>query len=675
VAVALALVGVVSTARAEDHVWVATRDGSLLYVVPNQPTIDWQRIRNDGTTQTYEMQLIDIPLLQLSLQPQGEQLSHIRQLIEGLGDRDYHVRMQAESELTEIGAPYVPLISLALESPSLEVQYRADRILRELRKVRRSPTSVLTPECDQVRQASGSVLEGEVLQNEFAFQWRGSEVRLTRESLAQISLQPITQQAWLANGTPLALTPQANEAGEYVESRTIHVAEDEFYDKNRHQLVSFETDKYKRSILRHQVIDETFVFAGARFHCVSPPGEVVNPGLALKTSQTKGNSAANRIPQANQQMKMFQGVMEIRFCLPDLANVPATIHEIGMFMAGTQPRHQVIEAYNGEGHLVTTTEVDQKSESFVGLKTTEPIAAVRVRANPAPNIGGVRPDFAIDDVDFDFPRSAALIATPTHWAVTLRDGQRLVARKLEIDADNVTVEMEIGMTASIPLAEVAAIAAPSAGNAGPTAGGAMLMLPDRSVVRVADLAILDTDGAIAIQDFPNAAIAWSDVVGLWSLESPSAEPNDEDEEKPTGEAIEPVVRYPMPSDFQHGAVAVVSPGRRLMTTELSIAGGQVAVALDGAVELAGDLPAAEVVDDQPQLVGTLNNVGCVWWKPVPTLRDELGLVRTHDGRQFVLGGSSGFRLAGLSSDGATIVRGEERCVIPLDEIAAIRFAL
>ena len=62
----------------------------------------------------------------------------------------------------------------------------------------------------------------------------------------------------------------------------------------------------------------------------------------------------------------------------------------------------------------------------------------------------------------------------------------------------------------------------------------------------------------------------------------------------------------------------------------------------------------------------------VWFKPPPRRDPSTSMLRTYDGREFVLGGRSGFKWKQLTEDGAEIEIKNESITISLDDIQALK---
>jgi hypothetical protein len=163
---------------------VQFRSGTSLTGHVEQPSIDWTTVSANGAVSQFNYKLSQIKTLSLSPTESSEQMIQIRQLLNQLGDDDYHQRELAEARLKSIGGQFRGTVESFADHPSYEVRYRVKRLLSE-KSFR--PTSSTRREVDRVTLVDGAQWEGEATNFALTLTAYGETIQLDRQKVAGLT--------------------------------------------------------------------------------------------------------------------------------------------------------------------------------------------------------------------------------------------------------------------------------------------------------------------------------------------------------------------------------------------------------------------------------------------------------------------------------------------------------
>ncbi len=223
----------------------------------------------------------------------------------------------------------------------------------------------------------------------------------------------------------------------------------------------------------------------------------------------------------------FKGVMEFRFCLPNQPSIQAGVHELGFFIARVNhSRDFIMEAYNADGQILGCVEASDQQYVFMGIKSSEPIAFVRILANPF--LFRVKrkidEDFAVDHVCFSSPVPVINGVTPERGFVRLKNGDLLKGGAMQLSAEELTIDVEdLNQAVVLPFGEIDSIRFDTVAEYRPMRKRDwFVMLADRSVLKV------DAGKEFASQMFDGLRFQPAEITGLWLGSNKSRFPAAED---------------------------------------------------------------------------------------------------------------------------------------------------
>lgn len=629
----------------ETEVWIATKTGEMIQGTTVQQSVPWNNVTEKG-----EITQSKIPIdaqngqgvkrLILTGQPASAAIAKVRQLVRLLTSDSYTQRHQAEVELIKMGGAYQDIIRSVELPDEPETQIRFQRIKDTLSM--RTTENVKT-EFDFCWTNDGKKLSGDVGNWELTANVRGQELICNRNTIDAI---------YFSN--PINTTkPDAQKFDSHA-----YYYDPEGFRKENQLLVTFETDSSGFNIPNNTDADVTnsFRHLGCIFECEGDPGNhVIVSNFSMKGSVSKKNTACNYRPALATKTK-FYGVMRISFVDPEFPNIPATVNELGLFMAVVSPRQSVIEAYNVDGYRIGTVE-STKINSFVGIHSREPIAYVRVMANQdyiVPDNINADENFAIDDVFVSTPVPSDQVGNSERYSVVLRDGQRWSCQSIEYADDNVILRDTVSFGPKVELSrdEIQSIIFPKSLDP-PVAGKnkMMGMLNDGSVVFV------QPGTQFKLANFDQTEIEPGQLLGYWGGEQ--------------------TVRYPESSDFEKGKLVVALPNVRAIAPTYNLLEDRCEIDFETIDTI---VPPAELeqlrVPGDTDAVKDLQyaNSPCIWFAEPVVIGGDTGLVRLKDGRRFVLNSQFGFDVSELTDQGIVMTRAGKKITIPMENVRTIRFS-
>ncbi len=618
-----------STSDAQDNFFISLRDGTLLRSKLNDSPLTFQRVGPKGSVSSDQLQFNTVQRIDFVLTPASRQLAEIRRLLVELESPDYHVRNDAETELVKTGGKFLEVITLAQETDNAEVRYRVGRILKQLQG---KNAKRIDAEFDVVTLDGGEAISGELLVEKIQVDFRGRSLAIHRDSIASMSQVP-------SNNTEEPLRPTASH---------IFSAPGETFYQTRDTIIDFQFGHRNESFLSKEDIRLSFVHLGARFSATegTEPIFVVASTFKINQSRSKQFTAGTN--------KKYKGSIQIDFCEPGMAKLPATVQRVGCYIGLVDhPRDFVLDAFSADHQIVATAEA-LESNAFMGVESSIPIAYVRIQQNPNLILNPVDQDdnYVIDDLTFDPPHATPAVAVSDEAALLTVDGSRLICSTIEFDGQAFVVRslspLETDGT-NPPLSfapnEVAAITfwlgtATARDEAlwGYFADGSFLPL----VVEGEKLSSRDFDQ----WKFDRSALAG--VCGSQTL-----------------------LRYPLSEDLASKQSVVVRPAERWLVPEIQIdsdgaSWDQSAAQMREVFKREGHSP-----DTTSQFA--LSDAPSIWWQAPVEPDTNLGWLHTVDGRKFVLNGASQIEIEKLDRDAVILSRATQPIRIPWSEIVALKF--
>ena len=372
--------------------------------------------------------------------------------------------------------------------------------------------------------------------------------------------------------------------------------------------------------------------------------------------------------------------MEFTFCVPGLPDIPAGVHEFGLFLSRAEnPRDFILEAYNQDSQLLATTEATDEFCVFLGVRSNEPIAFVRVLSNPYlfELDRKVDKNYAIDNIWFGPPTPLhdATIARiiPGSHTISLKNGEILSVEDLRLNGDSIKVfDSLLGKQFVIETDDIRAIRfttnqEPESAlrQPDPTSDDWMAMLKDRSILKV-------TPGkSFTSQLLNQRQFAPEELMAIWSQRDQMRFPENGDFDNAQNVLVFPTCRWQTEIELNESGVSW-KPGKKVVQPVYP------RLMREEAVEKKKNPPARE--DATPKFTKfqfgerTESQMPTIWFAEPQLFPDEQGYVALKDGQQLVLGGEQGFSISELNQNGITISDPKQLSIeIPTEQIRSIRF--
>jgi hypothetical protein len=287
--------------------------GSVITIETTDQSIDWTDVLDDGTMEQRSVKLSEIKELVLSNSPASKQVAKIRTYLAQLSSPDYLQRNEAESQLAqpEMGGRFLSIIKAEAEHPQMEVRYRVQRILEELE----DSESDIVNEFDFLTLKDGTTFSGDAGSFRLDGNYRGQPVSLSREELKLIALT--------------SPPPIKEIETESVDIQLFQQHEKEFYKAKSQTIIDFETSPAGGELARNTDVSDVFIPYGVLLG-TEKAGHVGISGFGFKYPNVppKNNSVCV-FETVGSYAKRFEGVLEMRFCLPNQRSVTAGVLELG----------------------------------------------------------------------------------------------------------------------------------------------------------------------------------------------------------------------------------------------------------------------------------------------------------------------------------------------------------
>lgn len=632
---------------------VVLHSGSVLPVQMSPGKLVWRDLLPGRPSEPRTISLSEIERLVLASEARTQWITRIKSLAAQLGHPDYHLREQAEEELKRLHADKLSeILNSELPGATEEVALRIRRILSG-----RTTKPTHPEEYDWLRLENGEVLRGDAGDFQFSAQFRGQSLKLGRAEVASL-----TRQNFRAPTAETNLTPQPFHLPRLVPQQA---------SESSLQLVDFDQDFAAQDRENGSRINDQFVFQGLRF-AAEIPGYIGIKNIP-KESQKFGvikRGICVFDTQNPESVRVFHGVTRIGFCQPGAVGMTSGIRQIGLAAETIDlPRDIILQAFNGDGHLLATVEANESSIAWFGLQAAEPIARVRVLSNPylfhLPRAAEVDTSYLIDNLQISDPQPMTPLEVGPHAMTRLRSGELIVGDPPSFQADGrwQLSETFSGEVIQAPLAELDWVAFANSGPPlpEPKSNRWFALLADRSVVEV-------QPGAEFV---PVRLKNWtpdrSQILAVHSSRD--------------------YLRFPLEGDFQNGPTLLVFPTCRIACQSLELnadgynwSAGQPKTLLQPVV-----MPRTsqgELVDENPAPVFTQlswsnpleTQYPTLWFREPPPLSPDAGYVNLRNGEKMVFGPQSFFQLAGFHPQGIDLTYEPDQTLqITWDEIWKIQF--
>ena len=401
-------------------------DGQVVPVDVSVETFEWTHVSDSGESTVKTIRLSDIRELVLTKAPAAKQIAEIRQLIEQLDSPKYNEREAAEAKLSdpEMCAAYIDLIRQRDDDP-IEVRFRLKRIRERLDQDRVQSKLLF----DQLVLKNGTTMQGDAGSFEWDGKALGRAIKIVRGDLASVG------QVAVSNGNRVAFKDNV--------AVKVFQKHDSFAADKTLRVVDFSSDPSGNLLVKLEDVSNTFVPWGLKFDN-SGKGYVGIPSFVLRAAPLPVGSQMianfNRKPGFNGIP--YKGAINVEFCMPNQLAIPAGVNRFGTFIATVDSaRSFILEAFDFQGDLVGTVEVEKARCGFLGIESTTPIHRIQIRSNPYLYRvdGNVDDDYALDTFYFSKPTPIALPAMQTMNGVVLRDGTRLVGKVSILGPDKVVI--------------------------------------------------------------------------------------------------------------------------------------------------------------------------------------------------------------------------------------------
>lgn len=633
---------------------ISLSSGSLLNVEMEDQYLLWTDLATPAKgTQEKQIRLSQTQQIVISKQSGAKQLEMVRRYLSDLKDENgsFEFREIAEKELSkpELGGRYRFIIETEKNHPVLEVRHRIQRILGALNKLE---TTLMGP-LDQIQMRDGGTLNGDIGNQQFECSFRGKPLRLERNQIESITVNSHSQRP-AANVQPVAHKTEVVQRMDPAWS-------------DNHLFVDFELSPAGEPLASRTDVSNLYVSQGLIMSS-EKPGYIGISGYPFRADCPPKDNSICVFESVGSAFQRFKGVMEFRFCRPHQNGVQAGVNEFGLFVSRVDnARDFILEAYNSEGHILGTVEASDANCVFMGIRSAEPIAKLRLLSNPYLfNLKRkVDEDFCVDNIYFSPPQKLFHESSNPDPNITTMDGEILVG-PWQIKGESVRIVLQgTELAMEFPLAEIRSL---SSGNAvEPLAKGQRIwyaMLKDRTILEVSPSEGLTTGW------FDNQKIRSDDLVSLWLA--------------PNG------LRFPLLGDFDStgdnaGAVLVYPTGRYIVNNlKLSERGVSWKSSSKRQQDLwirTGDGGRNSEEDPTPDLLAidfastSPEQIPTFWTRSPPNYHANHGRVLLTSGQQFVLGGELGIEFEAVSENSLRINWNGKHQDLPISQISKIVFPI
>ena len=630
--------------------------GSVFRAEVPLDAINWKEVQSDGQMTSRRIPTRDIARLWLCETPASNQVAEIGELLSRLQSDDYRTREQAETKLSlpEVGGRFPKMLRQLAAGADLETKYRIGRILDKISDAESSTIS----QFDELELKSGRILRGDAGGFGFTCAVDGQRLNLQRNQLQMLRHTDANR--------PREIEAQA----EPVTTEIVLESKGKFYLPEQ-TTVSFDTDPLGNELIRKMDIGSVFTPLGLMLGCAEP-GYVGISGYGFKYPDTptgdNSGSVFTAVKNGNQvRYKKFRGTLTIDFCMPNQPHIPAGVNEFGIHIATVNhERDFIMEAFNGAGQVIATVEAGERDCPFLGVRSNELIARLRIRNNPF--LGKLQrkidDDYAFDSICFSKPEILLTAATTgesdtNKTLVRLKSGNFWVAGRIELKRDG-TIELfddDFEMPLTFATDAVEFLSLPDTSDAQrPKRSSWSVQLTDGSILNVAPGKVFHS------QLIPDYIAPTDQIVAIWPTGSPA--------------------RFAHTEDWEDAKNVIVLPTGRLLTNQVNFtATGYSWQTRDRRLQAlapnARDLARNE--DPMPDLEQVVykdvDNLSAptLWLQQPMILDSNAGSIVLRDGQRLMLGEGRLFQLVSLRKDSIELTLNGRAVEIDNDRVLTVKF--
>jgi hypothetical protein len=417
---------------------VEFRDGSHLRI--ELPSLEFRLKKgNHGETEAQTKILLEqISQITFSEIPALNRVERIKIALQALRDEDFATREAAALTLTKFGSGFRELLQGNLDRAfDPEIRWRLRRVLEHL------PINA-RDEFDHVR-LKNKHLRGELEPWHMIVNYRGTNLTLNRSTVSSIRIAPATHKqarhVQAVNNPDSDLIPLACRK------------------------IDFEFNPAGKILRAGENIQQAFI----------------NWGLTLSSSVETSFVSVNRYDidgagggkAAATHDPLYEGSITIRFCVPGYPSRRSGVSFIGCWLGIVKPGGTSMVAYDAYGSEIGRAVTGEGESQFLGVKSNVPIARVEIVPNPV-----IDSNFAFDDLIYDSPTPLMDALHPSHFSISLHDGNRFNCRAIIPQKHPKTGEISIlarpgaafTREIPIPLKEISILAPPSGKRQPPEPG-------------------------------------------------------------------------------------------------------------------------------------------------------------------------------------------------------------
>jgi len=589
---------------------IALRDGTVLQVKIADQEVPWKNVSRSGEITEQPIPLSSIKRMIFSESPATSDVAGVRRLLNVLGSGSFAEREQAQNALIKNGGRFKQIIE-QYQTEDSEIRWRLAEIIR---KTEDATGEAIQNQFDNVVLAEqDGELDGDCGDWQFEAEYAGLKLTFNRLLVYEIHDQkPVLDFAASAEGnTAVRLTEDARpQASENEPVRTGYTR------------IDFDTAPDGNAVSARQKIDNLYVPVGCRFRTEKPDTYV------MANQYNCGGLSEHYCAAAN--APIYQGVIRIDFCIPGKSNFPAGVKFVGFYIKVVEPDGTKLEAYDGYGQLITAIKTTVKGGEFLAIRSSRPIAYLRIV--PQPEIDA---DFAIDDLYFDTPRPLVEGGDPIVNTVVLKSGDRLQAKSISIQ-DRKVILSDLAFTdkaVQLSLDDVAVLT-PRKPEELPSLAPTFAQLKNGNTLAV-DIA----NEKITSSRFGGEPIGLDQVAAIWSNAG----------------------QLPLPPDAKvpmNGAVIMLADGPLVLSQ----------------FELGEKWLTSKDLQDRADLKFSYGDTPAIYLQMPPELPKQAGVIRTINGETLWLGEQTGILIKSFTDKAVEIERSGELESILFSEVNSIRFS-
>lgn len=369
---------------------VQFRDGSHLRI--ELPPLEF-RLKtgsHENSVPQTKILLAETSQINFSEIPALNRVKRIKIALQALRDEDFATREAAALTLTKFGSGFREMLQGKFDQAfDPEIRWRLRRVLEHL------PINA-RDEFDHVR-LQNKYLRGEFEPWHIIVNYRDTNITLNRSTVSSISIPPPT-----------------NKHARHVQ--TVNNPSSDLIPLVCRK-IDFERNPSGKILRAGENIQQAFI----------------NWGLTLSSSVETSFVSVNRYDidgagggkAAATHDPLYEGSITIRFCVPGYPSRKSGVSFMGCWLGIVKPGGTSMVAYDAYGSEIGRAVSGEGESQFLGVKSNVPIARVEIVPNPA-----IDSNFALDDLLYDAPTPLMDAQHPSHFSISLRDGNRLNCRAI-----------------------------------------------------------------------------------------------------------------------------------------------------------------------------------------------------------------------------------------------------